>query len=195
MTYRKSLLKYCTASFKHHKHTCLQRPHCEYLWELQAKERQPQLGQLTQPWEWISIKCWAVLRWPSLEVRAFSERAAGLCFSPKERFSHRQSQTLHRCLSSQWQGRNARPQSDLASSLGSHKHNSEQTLHCHASCRPDPSPAWCSPQTEPPCTGSSAHSGGKCCQTVQPALRNSQINAILFNNPISFSWISGKSVA
>lgn len=58
---------------------------------------------------------------------------------------------------------------------------------CPASCQTSPSPAQGSPQTEPLCKGSSAHSRGKHCQTAQPALRNSQINAILFNNPISFS--------
>lgn len=148
MTYRKSLLKYCPASFKHHKHTCLPRPHCEYLWELQAKERQPQLGQLTQPWEWISIKYWAVLclqhRWPSLEVRAFSERAAGLCFSPKESFSHGQSQTTplleqsvteQKCKATGW--------SDLFSGLPQARLRADLTLPCNASiasCQTSPQP-------------------------------------------------------
>lgn len=90
MTYRKSLLKNCTTSFKCHKHTCLQRPHCEYLWELQAKEQQPQLGQLTQPWEWISIKYWAVLRWPSLEVRALLRGQQDSVFHQRKIFHQRE---------------------------------------------------------------------------------------------------------
>lgn len=86
-------------------------------------------------------------------------------------------------LLEQSQSRNARPWRDLGCSLASHKRVSEHTLP--SPCQlPGRTPAL---QTEPLCVGSSARSKGKHCQPVQPALRNSQINAVLFNNPISFS--------
>lgn len=42
-------IKNSITSFKPHEDSCLQRPHPEYLWELQAKEQQMQLGQLIKP--------------------------------------------------------------------------------------------------------------------------------------------------